>query len=192
MREWRNYSECNVEGELYPATSKPVWSVPLTHALAYLCLCVFLHLHHLNCGCCSVAQSCLILCNPMDCSMPGLPVPHHFPEFAQVHVHCIGDAVQPSHPLMPSSSALDLSQHQGLFQWVICSNQMTKILELQHQSFQWIFRADLPQLAGLTSVLSKGLSGVSSNTTAWRHWFFRVVLSLSSSSHNHTWSLGRP
>ena len=69
---------------------------------------------------------------------------HHLPEFAQVHVHCISDAVQPSHPLTPSSpSALNLSQHQGLFQWVVCSHQMTRILELQHQSFQWIFRVDL-------------------------------------------------
>ena len=55
------------------------------------------------------------LCDPMDCSMPGLPVPHHLPEFAQVHVHCIGDTIQPSHPLTPSS-ALSLSQHQRLFQ----------------------------------------------------------------------------
>ena len=57
------------------------------------------------------------LCDPMDFSMLGLPVPHHLQEFAQVHVHCISDAVQPSHLLMPSSpSALNLSQHQGLFQ----------------------------------------------------------------------------
>ena len=61
--------------------------------------------------CCSVNQSCPTLCNPMDYSMPGLPVPHHLPKFAQVHVHCIGDAIQLSHPLMPSSpSALNLSR----------------------------------------------------------------------------------
>ena len=60
------------------------------------------------------------LCDPMDCSMLGLPIPHHHLEFAQVHVHWIGDVVQPSHPLMPSSPpALNLSQHQGLPQWVI-------------------------------------------------------------------------
>ena len=53
--------------------------------------------------------------NPMDCSTPGLPVPHHLPKIAQVHVHCISDAIQPSHPLMPSS-AMNLYQHQGLFQ----------------------------------------------------------------------------
>ena len=84
---------------------------------------------------------------PTHCSMPGLPVCHHLSELVQVHVHCISDAVQPSHPLTPSSPfALDLSQHQGFFQWVICLHQMTKILELQlqHQSFQWIFRVDLP------------------------------------------------
>ena len=64
-----------------------------------------------------VQLASLTLRKPMDCSTPGLPVPHHLLEFAQVHVHCIGDAVQPSHPLTPSSpSALDLSQRQGLAQ----------------------------------------------------------------------------
>ena len=74
----------------------------------------------------------------MDCSTPGLLVPHQLLEFAEVHVHCIGDAVQPSHPLIHSSpSALYLSQHQGFFQWVVCLHQMIKILELQlqHQTF---------------------------------------------------------
>ena len=67
--------------------------------------------------CCLVCQSCPALCDARDCSMPGLSVPHHLPNFAQVHVHCISDAIQPSHSLTPSSpSALSLSQHQGLFQ----------------------------------------------------------------------------
>ena len=62
--------------------------------------------------CCSVTPSCMTLCRPIDCSMPGLPVPHHLPKFAQVEVHCISDAIQPSHPLTPSSpSALNFSQH---------------------------------------------------------------------------------
>ena len=79
--------------------------------------------------CCSVSQLCPTLWDHMDCSRPGLPVPHHLLEFAQVHVHCVSDAVQPSHPLTPSSpSALKLSQNQGLIQWVVCSYQMTKIL----------------------------------------------------------------
>ena len=69
------------------------------------------------CRCCSVAQLCPTLCDTMDCSMPGLLVPHHLPEFAQVHIPYISDAIQASHPLTPSSpSALNLSQHQGLFQ----------------------------------------------------------------------------
>ena len=64
----------------------------------------------------SSAQSCLTLCDPMDCSMPGLPVHHQLPEFTQTHV---GDAIQPSHPLSsPSPPALNISQHQGLFKWV--------------------------------------------------------------------------
>ena len=67
---------------------------------------------------CSVAQSCPTLRNPMDCGMPGLPVPHHLLKFAQVHAHCFSDAIQPSHPLMPSFPfVLNLSQRQGLFQW---------------------------------------------------------------------------
>ena len=69
------------------------------------------------CCCYSVTQPCPVLCNPMDCCTPSLPVPHHLPEFVQVHVHCISDAVQPSHPRThSSSSAFNLSQHQGLFQ----------------------------------------------------------------------------
>ena len=64
-----------------------------------------------------VAQSCLILCNPMDCSTPGFPVHHQLPELIQTHVHRVGDAIQPPHPLLsPSLIAFSLSQHQGLFQ----------------------------------------------------------------------------
>ena len=65
---------------------------------------------------CSVAQSCLTLCDPVDCSPPGFPVLHYLPKFAQTHVHRVGDVIQPSHPLSPPSPlALSLSQHQGLF-----------------------------------------------------------------------------
>ena len=63
----------------------------------------------------SVAQSCPILCDPMDCSTPGLPVHHQILEFTQTHVHQIGDAIQPSDPLSSPSPAFNLSQHQGLF-----------------------------------------------------------------------------
>ena len=87
----------------------------------------------------SVTQSCLILCEPVDCSMPDLPVHHQLLGFTQTHVHWVSDAIQPPHPL-PSTSppALNLSQHQGLFKWVNSSHQVAKVLEfkLQHQSFQ--------------------------------------------------------
>ena len=64
----------------------------------------------------SVSQPCLTLCNSMDCSMPGFPVHHQLLELAQTHVHLVGDAIQPSHPLSPPSSpAFNLSQHQGIF-----------------------------------------------------------------------------
>ena len=67
----------------------------------------------------SVAQSCPTLCDPMKRSTPGLPVHHHLPEFTQTHVHWVGDAIQPSHPLLsPSPTAPNPSQHQSLFQWV--------------------------------------------------------------------------
>ena len=93
----------------------------------------------------SVAQSCPTLCDPMNCSTPGLPVFHHLLEFTQTHVHWVSDAIQPSHPLSSSSPiAFSLSQHQGLFQWVSSSHQVARVLELQleHQSFQWMFRVD--------------------------------------------------
>ena len=87
----------------------------------------------------SVAQLCPTLCNPMDCSMPGFPVHHQLPELIQTHVHWVGDAIQPSHPLSsPSPPAFSLFQHQGFFQWVSSSHQVAKVLELQfqHQSLQ--------------------------------------------------------
>ena len=81
---------------------------------------------------------------PHGCSRPGLPVHHQHPEFTQTHVHWVSDAIQPSHPLSSPSPAFNFSQHQGLFKWVSSSQQVAKGLELQlqHQSFQWIFRTD--------------------------------------------------
>ena len=94
----------------------------------------------------SVTQSCPTLCDPMSCSMPGLPVHHQLPEFTQTHVYQVGDAIQPSYPLLsPSLPASNPSQHQGLFQWVNYLHKVAKVLEfqLQHQSFQWTSRTDL-------------------------------------------------
>ena len=130
----------------------------------------------------SVAQSCATPWDPMDCSTPGFPVHHQLPELIQTHIHRISDAIQPSHPLSsPSPPAFNLSQHQGLFQWVSSSHQVAKVLEfqLQHQSFQWILRIDfLLGWTGLISFLFKGLSRVFSSTTVQKHQFFRAQLSL--------------
>ena len=106
----------------------------------------------------SVSQSCPTLSNPMDCSTPGLPVHHQLPELAQTHVHEIGDAIQPSHPLSsPSPPAFNLSQHQDLFQWVSSLNQVAKVLEfqLQHQySFSFSNNIVSPYFRTMANLLS--------------------------------------
>ena len=126
--------------------------------------------------CCCVQS--LSLCDSMDCSTWGFPVLHHPLEFIQTYIHWISDATQPSHSLSsPSAPAFNLSQHQGLFQWVSSLHQVAKLLELQlqHQFFQWIFSPSneysvLPMniplgWTGWISLQSKGLSRVFSNIT---------------------------
>ena len=144
----------------------------------------------------SVSKSRPTLWDTMNCSRPGLPVHHQLPEFTQTHIHWVGDAIQPSPPLSsPSPTAPNPSQHQSLFQWVNSLHQVAKVLELQlqHQSFLWIFRVDfLLGLTGLISLQSKGLSRVFSNTTAQKHQFFGAQLSSQSNSHIHTWPLEKP
>ena len=96
----------------------------------------------------SVAKSCPTLHNPMDHSIPGLPVHHRLLQFTQTHLHWVGDAIQSFHPLsFPSPSALNLFQHQGLFKWVSSLHQVAKVLEFQllHQSYKWTPRTDLLQ-----------------------------------------------
>ena len=108
----------------------------------------------------SIAQSCPTLCDPMDCSTLGFPVHHQLLELTQIHVHWVGDAVQPSHPLSsPSPPTFNLSQHQGLFTWVSSLHQVAKVLEfhLQHQFFQWIFRTDFLLDGLLLLVVAKQL-----------------------------------
>ena len=138
----------------------------------------------------SAAQSCPTLCDPMDCNMPGFSV-HQLPEHAQTHVHCVRDVIQSSYPLSsPSPPAFNLSQHQGLFQWVSFLHQVAKVLEfqLQHQSFQWIFRTmisfridwfDLLAAQGtLKSLLQHHSSKASQFTSILLHSaFFTVQLS---------------
>ena len=140
----------------------------------YVHTCAFIHIHlFIKHRFSSVVQLCLTLCDPMDCSMPGLPVQHQLPEFTQTQVHWVGDAIQPSHPLLsPSPPAFNLSQNQGLFQWVSPSHQVAKVLEfqLQHQSSQSIW---FPWgWTGWISLLSKGLSRV-----FWT-WQFKSISSL--------------
>ena len=127
----------------------------------------------------SVTQSCLTLHDPMGHSTPGLPVHHQLPEFTQTHLHWVGDAIQPSHPLSsPSPQAFNLSQHQGLFKWVSSLHQVAKVLEfqLQHQSFLWTLKTS--GWTGWISLQSKGISRVFSNTTVQKHQFFSAQPSL--------------
>ena len=92
------------------------------------CLPEFAQTHVHWVGFLTSVQSCLTIYDPKDCSTPGLPVHHQLPEFTQTHVHWIGDAIQPSHPRSsPSPLAFNLSQHQGLFQWVSSSHQVAKV-----------------------------------------------------------------
>ena len=94
----------------------------------------------------SVAQSCPTLCDTMNRSILGLPVHHQLPKSTQTHIHWVGDAIKPSHPLSSfSPPAFSLSQHQGHFKWVSSSHQVAKVLEfqLQHESFQCTARTDL-------------------------------------------------
>ena len=111
------------------------------------------------------------LCDPMNCSTPGLPVHHQLPESTQTQVHCVGDAIQPSHLLLsPSLPALNLSQHQGLFQWVSSMNQVAKVLEfrLQHQPLQWTPRTNLLQDGEVGSPCSPRDSQESSPTPQFK------------------------
>ena len=98
--------------------------------------------------------------------MPGFPVPHHLPELAQVHIHRVGDAIQPSHPLLSPSLGFNLSQHQGLFQWVGSSGgqsiDASASASVLPKSIQGWFSLGL---TGLISLLSQGLSRVFSSTT---------------------------
>ena len=122
------------------------------------------------------------LCNPMDCSTPGFPVHHQFPEFTQTHVHWVSDAFQPCHPLSPSPSTFNLSQHQGLFQWVSSSHQVAKVLEfrLQHQSLQWTPRTDFLwmdwlDLLAVQGTLKSLLQHHSSKASILQHSAFFIV-----------------
>ena len=140
----------------------------------------------------SATQSCLTICNPMDCSTPGLPVHHLLPESTQTHVHWVGDATQPSHPVIPFSSHLQSSPASVSF-------QMSQFFVPGGQSIgvsasASVFPVNIQDWfplgwTGWISLQSKGLSRVFSNTTVQKHQFFCTQLSLCSSSHMHIWLL---
>ena len=145
---------------------------------------VLYHFSLLLVCCCSDAKLCLTICNPVSCIMPGFSVLRYLPEFAQMHVHWVRDAIQPLDPLLPPSFGLNLSQHQGLFQWVSSSHQVAKVLELQlqHQSFQWIsglisFRIDCFDLLAVQGTLKSLLQHhISRASVLWCSAFFMVQL----------------
>ena len=141
---------------------------------------------------CSVTQLCPTLCDPMDCSTPVFPVLHHLLDPAQTHVHWVSDAIQPPCALLPPfPPAFRLSQYQGLSQWVSFSHQVAKVLELQiqYQSFQWIFRVNFLEV---WLVWSPCYQRVFFNTTVWKQQFFGAQPSLWSNPHIHTWLLKKP
>ena len=140
---------------------------------------------HRGCSCLAT-KSCPTLCNPMDCSMPGFSVLRYILEFTETYVHWVGDAIHLSHPLSSSSpSVLNLSQHQRLFQWVSSSHQVAKILELQLQSFQWIFRIDLLWIDWFNLLSVPGIVQVHYPLiTGYNHMVFDLLLSMLIYSNN--------
>ena len=141
--------------------------------------------------CCSVTQSCLILCLAINNSTPEFPVLHYLPEFAQTHVHCVDDAIQSSHPLWPPSSSQS-SPNSGSFPMSQSSSggqsigASASVLPMNIQGWfpLWV--------TNLISLLSKRLSRIISSTTVWKHQFSSTQPSLRPNSHISTWLLGKP
>ena len=141
----------------------------------------------------SVAQSCPPLCDPMNRSTSGLPVHHQLPEFTQIHIHQVSDAIQPSHPLLsPSPPALPASGSFPMSQLFAWGGQSTRVSALA--PFLPMNTQDWSPLewTGWISLQSKGLSRVFSNTTVQKHQFLGAQPSSQSNSHIHTWLLEKP
>ena len=144
----------------------------------------------------SVVHLCPTLHDPMNCSTPGLPIHHQLLEFTKTHVHRVGDAIQPSHPLSsPSPPALNLFPVSGYFQMSqlfpsggqsIGVSASTSVLPMNTQDWSPL------EWTGWISLQSNGLSRVFSNTTVQKHQFFSAQLSSQSNSYIHTWPLEKP
>ena len=153
-------------------------------------LMTFKSIHPTAC-CCSVTQLCLTVCDPRDYSLPGFPVLYHLPELAETHVHRVGAAIQPSHPLLsPFFSCLQSFPASGSFsvsQFFTSGGQsigaLASVLPMNIQDWFPL---------GLTGLMSEGLSRAFSNTTVQKHQFFGTQPFLWSNSHIHTWLLEKP
>ena len=142
---------------------------------------------------CSVTKSCLTLCDPMDCSMPGFPVLHYFPEFAQTHVHWVSDAIQPSHPLSPLLHLPSIFPSIRAFPNESALRMREQSIGASASVLPTNIRDWFPLgWTGWISLQSKGLSRVFSNTIVQKHQFFGTQPSLQSNSHIHTWLLEKP
>ena len=144
----------------------------------------------------SVAQLYPTLCDPMNRSMPGLPVHHQLPEFTQTDVHRVGDAIQPSHPLvvpfsscpqsLPASGSFQMSQFFTSGGQSIRVSALASVLPMNTQDWS------LLGWTGWISLQSKGPSRIFSNTTVQKHQFFGAQPSSQSNSHIHTWPQEKP
>ena len=161
------------------------------YCVLYVCVYVYIYI----CSCCSVAELCLTFCIPRNCNKPGFPVLHYIPEFSQIHVYWVGDAIQQSHSLSPPSpSALIISQHQGLFQWV--SSWASLVVKREDAQESACNAGDLVQSLDQEDPLKKGWQptavflpgelqsmGSQSDTTEWLNgqadmlkWYLKKVL----------------
>ena len=178
--DWSDWAQQTAQHSTRSLRNRICIEEMINPSLLYQCLLtlelVFSVSHYIFLGYQFSSVACVWLCSPMSCTTPGFPVHHQLPELVQTHVHWVGDAIQPSHPLSSPSPAFNLSQHRGLFQWVSSSHQVAKVLEfqLQFQSFQWIFSTDF--LDSLISSQSKGLSRVFSNTIVQKHQFLVIIV----------------
>ena len=169
---WKSYCD--------PKHILKLWRISSLFGVVCITSFLLLSFHYLHVS--IVVQS--LSCDSMDCNMPGSPVLHYLLELAQTHTHWVGDAIQPSHPLsLPSPPALNLSHHQGLFQWVSSLHQVDSIGASASAVLPMNIQGWFPLgLSGLT-LLSKGLSRVFSSTTIWMHKFFGTQLSLLANAH---------